>query len=57
LNELTLQALIENGQEHFVLQNMHLNETEVNYEVWLRDQRKRYARATYNADAVAPAVN
>ena len=57
LNELTLQALIERGVEHFVLQNMHLNETEVNYEVWLRDQRKRYARATHNTAAVVPAAN
>ena len=54
LNELTLQALIEKGVAHFVLQNMHLKDTEDNYESWLRDQRKRYARATYNEAALIP---
>lgn len=54
LNELTLKTLVSRGTEHFVLQNMHLKETEVNYESWLRDQRKRYARATHNEFALTP---
>ncbi|PGH38853.1 MAG: hypothetical protein CRN43_12605 [Candidatus Nephrothrix sp. EaCA] len=55
LNELTLKTLIERGAEHFVLQNMHLKETEANYDSWLRDQRKRYAKATHNEFALTPA--
>ncbi|MBS0027693.1 SIS domain-containing protein [Chitinophaga sp. 22321] len=54
LNELTLQALTERGIAHFVLQNMHLNDTSVNYDSWLRDQRRRYAKATNNEEAVKP---
>ncbi|TWF40364.1 putative phosphosugar-binding protein [Chitinophaga polysaccharea] len=54
LNELTLQLLVERGVEHFVLQNMHLNSTGENYEAWLRDQRRRYAKATYNEAALTP---
>jgi uncharacterized phosphosugar-binding protein len=54
LNELTLKTLVERGVEHFVLQNMHINDTEDNYESWLRDQRKRYAKATYNESALMP---
>jgi len=57
LNELTLQRLTEQGLEHFVLQNMHINDTEDNYECWLRDQRKRYARATHNESALTPEKN
>jgi uncharacterized phosphosugar-binding protein len=57
LNELTLQALVERGVDHFVLQNMHLNDTEVNYDSWLRDQRKRYANATHSKNAVTPLAN
>lgn len=57
LNELTLQALTERGIAHFVLQNMHLNDTGVNYESWLRDQRRRYAKATYNDAALPPKKN
>lgn len=56
LNELTLQALAEKGIDHFVLQNMHLNDTEVNYDSWLRDQRKRYVKATHNDQAVVPVM-
>lgn len=56
LNELTLKTLLDRGVEHFVLQNMHLNDTETNYDSWLRDQRKRYARAIYNEAAVPPEV-
>lgn len=54
LNELTIQALDERGIEHFVLKNMHLNNTEVNYDNWLRDQRKRYARSVHNDEALIP---
>ncbi|WP_126246178.1 SIS domain-containing protein [Chitinophaga rhizosphaerae] len=56
LNELTLQELTDRKVEHFVLQNMHLNDTEVNYDSWLRDQRKRYAKATNNEHAIAPLI-
>ncbi len=54
LNELTIHALDERGIEHFVLKNMHLNNTEVNYDSWLRDQRKRYARSMDNENALIP---
>lgn len=54
LNELTIQALDEAGIDHFVLKNMHLNNTAVNYDSWLRDQRKRYARSIHNEDALIP---
>lgn len=56
LNELTLQALTERKVDHFVLQNMHLNDTEANYEGWLRDQRKRYSKATHNEKALKPQI-
>lgn len=45
LNELTIREFVRRGQHHLVLQNMHLNDTQVNYDAWLRDQRRRYARA------------
>lgn len=54
LNELTLQALDEMGVEHHVLQNMHLGQTQVNYDSWLADQRRRYARALHNPDKIRP---
>jgi uncharacterized phosphosugar-binding protein len=57
LNELTIQALDERGIEHFVLKNMHLNNTEVNYDSWLRDQRMRYAKALHNENAIVPKNN
>jgi uncharacterized phosphosugar-binding protein len=54
LNELTIQALDERGIDHFILKNMHLNNTEVNYDSWLRDQRKRYAKSVHNDNALIP---
>lgn len=57
LNELTIRELVRRGQPHFVLQNMHLNDTQVNYDAWLRDQRRRYARALSHPAKLAPAVD
>lgn len=54
LNELTIRELDSRNIPHFVLQNMHLKNTENNYEAWLRDQRKRYAKAMYNKERVTP---
>jgi len=54
LNELTLRELDRRGIPPTVLQNMHLGETGVNYEAWVRDQRRRYARCMHNPDAVKP---
>ncbi len=54
LNELTIRELDERGVAHFVLRNMHLNDTTDNYEAWLRDQRIRYARAIHNPERVEP---
>ena len=54
LNELTIRALVARGYQHQVLQNMHLGQTEVNYDAWLADQRRRYARALSNPDRLAP---
>jgi uncharacterized phosphosugar-binding protein len=48
LNELTIRVLHERGVKHHVLGNMHLADTQANYDAWLLDQRKRYARATFN---------
>jgi uncharacterized phosphosugar-binding protein len=57
LNELTIREFVRRGQPHFVLQNMHLNDTQVNYDAWLRDQRRRYARALSHPAKLAPAVD
>lgn len=54
LNELTIKELDSRGIQHPVLRNMHLANTADNYDLWLRDQRKRYAMATYNSQALAP---
>lgn len=48
LNELTIRELDRRGRPHHVLRNMHLGRTEDNYDAWLRDQRRRYARATHD---------
>ena len=48
LNELTIRELDRRGVRHHVLRNMHLNDTEDSYELWVRDQRRRYARALDN---------
>jgi hypothetical protein len=37
-----------------VLQNMHLGETQVNYDEWLADQRRRYAKALSNPARLTP---
>jgi len=54
LNELTIRELVRRGQKHFVLQNMHIGQTQVNYDDWLADQRKRYARALSNPARLVP---
>jgi len=54
LNELTLRELDRRGHKHIVLQNMHLGGYGVNYDEWLGDQRRRYARAMHNPNAVKP---
>jgi uncharacterized phosphosugar-binding protein len=48
LNELTIRALDRRGIKHHVLANMHLGQTQDNYDAWLGDQRRRYAGALYN---------
>lgn len=54
LNELTVQAIDAMGKTHEVLRNMHLEGYGDNYEAWLADQRKRYAKVTYNENALTP---
>ena len=54
LNELTIKELEARAIEHPVLRNMHLNQTQVNYDNWLRDQRKRYAKAVNNPERIHP---
>ncbi|MNL21480.1 hypothetical protein D3C87_1427720 [compost metagenome] len=54
LNELTIKELDHRGIAHPVLRNMHLANTTDNYDQWLRDQRKRFALATNNPNAVKP---
>lgn len=54
LNEMTIRELTERGIRHQVLQNMHLNRTQANYDEWLTDQRRRYARAFSNPTGVSP---
>ena len=51
LNELTLRELDRRGVAHHVLRNMHLGDTRDSYTAWLRDQRRRYARALHRPDA------
>jgi hypothetical protein len=55
LNELTIRELDSRGIRHHVLQNMHLKQTQVNYDEWLADQRRRYARTLSNPNRLAPA--
>jgi len=50
LNELTIRELDRRGYHHFVLRNMHISETTDNYNEWLRDQRKRYARIMHREE-------
>jgi uncharacterized phosphosugar-binding protein len=54
LNELTIGALDRRGMKHPVLANMHLGQTQDNYDTWLADQRRRYARALHNPDRIEP---
>lgn len=54
LNELTIRTLDARGIKHHTLRNMHLKNTQVNYDTWLRDQRERYARATHNPNSINP---
>jgi uncharacterized phosphosugar-binding protein len=54
LNELTIRELAARGVDHPVLRNMHLADTRDTYNEWLRDQRRRYARATHNPRRVEP---
>ena len=53
LNELTIRELDSRGVRHHVLRNMHLDETKDSYELWVRDQRRRYARAINNDEVSA----
>jgi uncharacterized phosphosugar-binding protein len=57
LNEMTIRELSARGIRHHVLQNMHLNKTRVNYDEWLADQRRRYAKAFSNPDRLSPIRN
>jgi uncharacterized phosphosugar-binding protein len=54
LNELTIKNLDARGFKHNTLENMHLNNTRTNYESWIQDQRKRYARAMSNPARIIP---
>lgn len=54
LNELTLRELDRRGIAHHVLRNMHLKDTRDTYDLWIRDQRARYARALHNPAAIKP---
>lgn len=54
LNELTLCELDRRGYRHIVLQNMHLGGYGVNYDEWLADQRRRYAKAMHNPNSAKP---
>lgn len=56
LNEMTIKELDSRGVKHYTLRNMHLNNTGVNYDAWLRDERKRYALAVNNPNRVEPVV-
>jgi len=54
LNELTMRELDARGAGHHVLRNMHLGNTRDSYELWIRDQRVRYARALHHPSPVPP---
>jgi uncharacterized phosphosugar-binding protein len=54
LNELTIRELDRRGVRHHVLRNMHLGDTQDSYDAWLRDQRRRYARALHHPAPVVP---
>ncbi|WP_425145159.1 sugar isomerase domain-containing protein [Deinococcus sp.] len=50
LNELTVRELDRRGVAHHVLRNMHLDNTVDNYDQWLLDQRRRYARTLHQPE-------
>lgn len=54
LNELTVRELDGRGVRHHVLRNMHLGDTRDSYAAWIRDQRRRYARALHRPDTPSP---
>lgn len=54
LNELTLRELIKRKYPIHNLANMHLKNTQENYDTWLRDQRKRFSLSQNNPDCVTP---
>lgn len=54
LNELTLRELDARDAPHHVLRNMHLKDTQDTYELWIRDQRARYARALNHPAPTTP---
>ena len=54
LNELTIRELVRRGHRHLVLQNMHIGQTRANYDNWLADQRRRYAKALSNPERLTP---
>ncbi len=53
LNELTIRELDGRGVKHHVLRNMHLNDTQDSYALWVRDQRRRYAKALHQSEALS----
>lgn len=55
LNELTVRELDRRGVAVHVLRNMHVRNTTDSFELWIRDQRARYARTLQNPAALAPA--
>jgi len=57
LNELTIRELDRRGVKHHVLRNMHLKDTEDSYELWVRDQRRRYAGTLNRAQTDSPTPN
>lgn len=50
LNELTIRELDARGAHHPVLRNMHLRDTRDTYDLWIRDQRRRYANALHRSN-------
>jgi uncharacterized phosphosugar-binding protein len=57
LNELTIRELDRRGVKHHVLRNMHLQDTQDSYELWVRDQRQRYARALNSSGGTSASVD
>jgi hypothetical protein len=57
LDKLTMRELVARGHKHQVLQNMHLGQTQVNYDAWLADQRRRYSSAVKSRSFGANPLN